>query len=81
MSARPQFSSFFYPDWEPEYRAALSETDFEKFREKIRLAGLALFNRTLNLDPAASEERNAMAEATIVLRTLINKRLRHPQAK
>ena len=80
MAARPQLSRFYYPDWEAEYRAALTETDTEKFREKIRLAGIAMFNRSLSIRPEAADERNAMAEATLVLRALINKRLKPSKA-
>ena len=82
MAARPQLSPIrYYPDWEPEYRAALTENDPEKFREKIRLVEIALFNRSLSVCPEASQERNAMAEATLALRALISKTLRHPHTK
>jgi hypothetical protein len=78
MAARPQLSGIIYPDWEPEYRASLVETDPENLTEKIRLAAIALFNRSQNMGSGSCPEQHAMCEATIALRSLIAHKLRHP---
>jgi hypothetical protein len=78
MATRSQLSGIFYPDWEPEYRAALVETDPEKLAERIRLAAMALFNRSQNMGSGSCPEQDAICEATIALRSLIAHKLRHP---
>ena len=37
-SKRPQALAFDYPDWQPEYRAAILETDRARLKEKIDAA-------------------------------------------
>jgi len=78
MATRPQFSQIVYSEWEPEYRAALTESDPERLREKIRMAGLALFNRSQVIGYQPSPERTAMHEATVTLRALITHKLGYP---
>jgi hypothetical protein len=61
-----------YPQWEPEFRAALLEPDREKLLERIELAEAAIFSRIQGLSASANdrEERRAIEDALSGLRTL-----------
>ena len=54
-----------FPDWQPEYQAALFETDEQKRRESVYVAEIAIINRLQALRSSGNGhiERAAIAEA------------------
>ena len=65
-------TSFQYPDWQPQYRAALLETDPARLKEKIHDAEVVLVKRSQELTTANDDpERIAIAKAAGALRTLL----------
>jgi hypothetical protein len=76
---RPEVFAFDYPDWQPEYRAAILETDRAHLKEKIDAAETAIFRRVQVLTTRANDpEREAMKDATRALRVLLVKELGYP---
>jgi len=71
-----------YPEWQPEYLAAVMEADVAQLPEKVHLAEDAIFRRLQTLtsgdgtDPA--EEREALAGAIKGLLVLKTGKLDHP---
>ena len=61
-----------FPDWQPEYQAALFETDQQKRRENLYVAEIAIVNRLQALRTSANGhiERAAIADAIRNLRHL-----------
>jgi len=61
-----------YPQWEPEFQAAMVELDGERALERIELAECTIFQRvrTLSKLPEQDEERSALANALSNLRAL-----------
>lgn len=61
-----ELSNLRYPDWEPQYKAAMLELDRNKLGERIQAAHLAISERlrVLSQDHFGSpEERNAIRDA------------------
>jgi hypothetical protein len=63
-------SPLFYPEWQPQYEAALLETDDGKLPRLITAAELAILNRLHLLVGKAGydQERIAMSDALRALR-------------
>jgi hypothetical protein len=61
-----------FPDWQPEYQAALFETDQQKRRENLYVAEIAIVNRLQALRTSTNGhiERAAIADAIRNLRRL-----------
>jgi hypothetical protein len=61
-----------FPDWQPEYQAALFETDQHKRRESLYVAEIAIVNRLQALRSSSNGhiERAAIADAIRNLRRL-----------
>jgi hypothetical protein len=61
-----------FPDWQPEYQAALFETDQQKRRENLYVAEIAIVNRLQALRTSTNGhiERAAIADAIRTLRRL-----------
>jgi len=74
-----------YPDWQPEYLAAVMEADVARLTEKVHLAEAAIFNRHLLLASGDgtdnAEELQALADAIKELRVLKTTKLDHPDWK
>jgi hypothetical protein len=61
-----------YPEWQPEFQAALSEHDHGKLLEQVRAAEAAIFNRlqAISQGPDHEAERDAIQGALVSLRIL-----------
>jgi len=71
--------AFDYPEWQPEYRASILETDRAVLKSKINAAESAILRRRQALTlPADDAELTAMQEATRELRALLVKELGYP---
>jgi len=68
----PPSSEIRYPEWQPEYQAALLELDTEKLRERVAAAETAIFNRlqAISHSSDAHAERQAIEDALASLRVL-----------
>jgi hypothetical protein len=61
-----ELSKVRYPDWEPQYKAAMLELDNSKLKERLQVARIAISERlrVLSEDHFGSpEERNAITDA------------------
>ena len=69
-----------YPEWQPEYQAALLELDANKLRERVQTAETAIFKRlqAISQKPDYSTEREAIEEALASLRVLKGDKLGFP---
>jgi hypothetical protein len=69
-----------YPHWQGLYEAAVSESRLPELPEKIHAAEQAIFERLQNLahDSGYEAERQAIANALSVLRTLQREKLSFP---
>lgn len=68
-----------YPHWQGLYEAAVSESRLPELLEKIHAAEQAIFERLQNLPHDSGQmERQAIAEALSVLRTLQRDKLSFP---
>jgi hypothetical protein len=65
-------SPLFYPEWQPQYEAALFETNRDKLPKFVAAAELVILNRLHVLDGKAGHERErtAMTDALHALRYL-----------
>jgi hypothetical protein len=65
-------SPILYPQWQPEYQAALLELDPGRLLERIKAAETAIFHRlqTLSRVPDCHAEREAINDALTSLRVL-----------
>jgi hypothetical protein len=72
-----------FPDWQPEYEAALFETDPQKRRECLYVAEIAIVNRLQALKSSSDGhiERAAIADAIQNLRRLQVESMGHPEWK
>jgi len=71
-----------FPDWQPEYQAALFETDPQKRRENLYVAEIAIANRlqALTTSTGGHIERAAIADAIRNLRRLQIDTMGYPAA-
>lgn len=70
-----------YPEWQPEFVAAITETDPVRLKEKIAAAEFAIFQRAQKLAPNGHEdEREAMRNAASALRGLLISVLGYPDS-
>lgn len=68
-----------YPYWQGLYEAAIAESRLPELPEKIHAAEQAIFERLQNLaHDSAHTERQAIADALSVLRTLQRDKLSFP---
>ena len=69
-----------YPHWQGLYQAAVSESRLPELSEKIHAVEQAIFERLQNLahDSTHQTERQAIADALSVLRTLQRDKLSFP---
>ncbi len=69
-----------YPEWQPEYQAALLELDTEKLRERVAAAETAIFNRLQAISHGSNHtgERQALEDAFASLRVLKRDNLGFP---
>ena len=68
-----------YPHWQGLYEAAVSESCLPELPEKIHAAEQAIFERLQNLAHDSGQmERQAIADALSVLRTLQRDKLSFP---
>jgi hypothetical protein len=64
-------SPFHYPEWQPQYEAALLETDNHKLPKFVAAAELVILNRLhLMVGKGHEQERIAMTDALHALRYL-----------
>ena len=72
--------TFLYPEWQPEYQAALLELASEKLLERVQAAETAIFKRlqALSQNPGHSAERQAIEDALGSLRFLKRSSLGFP---
>ena len=71
-SLPPKFRSFQFPDWQPEFEAAMYETDQAKRPERLQALKKAIFLRlkAKTLRPPGTVERIALNDAIQLLRVL-----------
>ncbi len=71
-----------FPDWQPEYQAALFETDQQKRRESLYVAEIAIVNRlqALRISTDGHIERAAIADAIRNLRRLQIETMGYPES-
>ena len=71
-----------FPDWQPEYQAALFETDQQKRRENLYIAEIAIVNRlqALRTSNNGHIERAAIADAIRNLRRLQIETMGYPES-
>ena len=71
-----------FPDWQPEYQAALFETDKQKRRESLYVAEIAIVNRLQALRSSTDGhiERAAIADAIGNLRRLQIEAMGYPES-
>ena len=78
----PSFPSpkILYPEWQPEYLAALSELDPKTLLERVMAAETAIFNRlqAMTHNSADSAERQAIQDALASLRVIKRNNLGFP---
>jgi hypothetical protein len=69
-----------YPSWQTSYREAVLEYRLPELATKIHAAEQAIFERLQNLahDSGHEAERQAIADAVYVLRTLQREKLSFP---
>jgi hypothetical protein len=69
-----------YPDWQPEYLAALVELDSKTLFERVIAAETAIFNRlqSISQKPDSHAERQAIEDALAGLRALKRDNLGFP---
>jgi hypothetical protein len=71
-----------FPDWQPEYQAALFETDPQKRRENLYVAEITIVNRlqALRTSNDGHIERAAIADAIRNLRRLQIEVMGYPES-
>ena len=76
---RPR-SKFRFPEWQPEYEAAVAETDIEKLRVKTASLEDAIFKRCQSIAGKSGyeTERDAMELAIDTLRYIQKTKLGYP---
>ena len=69
-----------YPHWQREFETALTEGDPNTLRQRVDAAEAALFLRSQALAASHQEtpERQAIAEAISILRTIQKEKLNYP---
>lgn len=69
-----------YPEWQPDYQAALLEPDADKLRQRVAAAETSIFKRlqTLSQGPDSLAERQAIEDALTNLRVLKREKLDFP---
>jgi hypothetical protein len=69
-----------FPEWQPEYEAAIAETDIEKLRAKIAALEDAIFTRCQKIAGKAGyeTERDAIQLASDTLRDIQRTKLGYP---
>ena len=76
----PSTKNLKFPDWQPEFEAAILEADPEKLRECLEAAEVALFLRSQALvhSPDGHAEREAIGDAITKLRFIQTEKLGYP---
>ena len=76
----PSTKNLKFPDWQPEFEAALLEADPEKLRERLEAAEVAMFLRSQALahSPDGHVEKQALREAITKLRLIQTEKLGYP---
>lgn len=79
----PSPQNLRFPDWQPQFYAALLDTDLQRLQQRILRAEEAIFIRRQALinAPNADEEREAMDDATRQLRVIQVEKLNYPDWK
>jgi hypothetical protein len=77
---RKRHFSFRFPKWQPEYEAAMAETDLLKLKEKAAALETAIFNRFQELAGLSDHrtERDALNLAVDNLREIQKTKLGFP---
>jgi hypothetical protein len=72
--------AYSYPEWQPEYRAALLELDSEKLPKLVVAAETAIFKRLQAIAQSSDHqpERQAIEDALATLRVLKRNNLGFP---
>ena len=73
-------STHLFPDWQPQYREAVLETDPKKLQERVFTLEEAIVKRMQSLAdaPNGGAERRALQDAARAMRVLQVERLQYP---
>jgi hypothetical protein len=76
-------SRILYPEWQPEYHAAIVEPNHENLSARVMAAETAIFNRLQSISQSShyQAERQAIEDALASLRVLKRDRLGFPDWK
>src|SRR6266851_7730592 len=76
----PSIKSLKFPDWQPEFEAAILEVDPEKLRERLEAAEVAMFLRSQALVHSSDGhvEKQAIRDAVTKLRLIQTEKLGYP---
>lgn len=76
----PSSPQILYPEWQPEYLAAMLELDPKTLFERVTAAETAIFNRlqVISHSSESDAERQAIADAVARLRILKRDNLGFP---
>jgi hypothetical protein len=76
-------SRILYPEWQPEYQAAIVELNHENLSARVMAAEAAIFNRLQSMLQSShyQAERQAIEDALASLRVLKRDRLGFPDWK
>jgi hypothetical protein len=79
----PSAQALTFPDWQPQFRAALLETDPQQLHQRVITAEEAIFTRMQVLVNASNgdTERHAIEEAMRQLRVIQVEKLNYPDWK
>jgi hypothetical protein len=79
----PSSRKLTFPDWQPQFRAALAETDPKQLHQRVIAAEEAIFTRmqALASAPDADTERHAIGDAMRQLRVIQVEKLNYPDWK
>ena len=76
----PRLRKWRFPNWQPEFEAAIAETDVEKLKVKTAALDYAIFTRCRAIagEPGYEVEREAIQLAIETLREIQNDKLGYP---
>jgi MoxR-like ATPase len=75
----PELFNVRYPDWKPQYRAAMLELDHTKLKDRLQAAQIAISERLRMLSQdhfGTPEVRNAIADAVNGL-AILEREIKH----